>query len=175
MESSGVKKQSTETRKHYTADYGWVGGGAERSCLGVGFFFFPFEICKRDKIHSVSTTGKEGGDDTQAQSLRGQQITRCILFLFLTCWCSFSCLLICFHSICYEEEQITTIVHTRSWKRPAFMLYNLIRPLINISKFLWRNSGPSQRSHSGVVQSIMKRKYESNYSEREICERSRLN
>lgn len=138
MESSSVKKQSTETRKHYTVDYGGGGGGGGGE---AAWGFFHLRSVGKDKIYGVSATCKGGRDDIQAQFLRQQRITRCVLFLFLTCCCSSSCLLICLHGLCCEEEQIKPS-HTCSWRRPTFkkfILCNLmIRLFTNILKFLWR-------------------------------------
>lgn len=70
MESSGVKKQSTETRKHYTADYGCVGGkGAEEKSrgklLGVLFawVFFHLKSGEKNKRYNVSIMSEGGGED----------------------------------------------------------------------------------------------------------------
>lgn len=69
----------------------WGERGAEGSC---------FSLLNPWGKDGVSTACKGGGGSTQVQFLRQQQITRCILFLLLTCRCSSSRLLLCFHGIC---------------------------------------------------------------------------
>lgn len=71
-----------------------MGEEGREKLLGVLFArgFFHLKSGEKNKRYNVSIMCKGGGEDILAQFLRQQQITKCILFFFLS-FCSSSHLL----------------------------------------------------------------------------------